>query len=100
MNELQKKLAELLKSISDLKDHLRLEQKQQRLLELADLMQAPDFWADNQHAQKVSQEYKALKNFYDFWINLEKETTETLELVKTNQDESSETVEYLKKQYS
>ncbi len=100
MNELQKKLAELLSAISDLKGHLRLEQKQQRVLELADLMQAPDFWADNAHAQKVSQEYKALKNFYDFWINLEKETQETLELVKTNQDESEETVEYLKKQFS
>ncbi|MFA5990679.1 MAG: peptide chain release factor 2 [Candidatus Doudnabacteria bacterium] len=100
MNELQKKLAELLSAISDLKGHLRLEQKQQRVLELADLMQAPDFWADNAHAQKVSQEYKALKNFYDFWINLEKETLETLELVKTNQDESPETVEYLKKQFS
>jgi peptide chain release factor 2 len=100
VNELQKKLAELLSAISDLKGHLRLEQKQQRVLELADLMQAPDFWADNAHAQKVSQEYKALKNFYDFWINLEKETQETLELVKTNQDESEETVEYLKKQFS
>ncbi len=99
MNELQKKITDLLKAIIDLKGHLQLAQKQQRLLELADAMQSADFWADNAKAQKISQEYNSLKKFYDFWTNLETETAEILALVSANQDESPETVEYLKKQF-
>ena len=75
-----KKLAELLINFR-FKRPLATGTKQQRLLELADLMQAPDFWADNQHAQKFPRNIKLLK-ILRFWINLEKETTETLELVK------------------
>ncbi len=100
MNEFIKKLESLKSEILNLKSHLNLPQKEQKILELEEQMQAPDFWADNQHAQKISQEYTALKKFYDFWTGLEKETDEILELVKTNQDESPETSEYLKKQFS
>ena len=98
MNELVKKLEELLNSVGSLKKYLSLPQKEQRILELEDSMQAAGFWSDNQAAQKISQEYKQLKDFYDFWQGLEKEAAELLEMVKTNQDESPETVAYLKKQ--
>ena len=66
MNELIKKLEILLKALAELKQHLSLPQKEQKILELEDRMQAPDFWADNQSAQKVAQEYKQLKDFYGF----------------------------------
>ena len=58
-------------------------------------MQGADFWADNENAQKVSRDYNQLKKFYDFWTELEKDVTETLELVKHNTDESEETQKYL-----
>ncbi|MCL5666881.1 MAG: peptide chain release factor 2 [Patescibacteria group bacterium] len=95
MNELIKRLENLKSEILNLKSHLNLPQKEQRILELEDQMAAPNFWADNQNAQKVSQEYNQLKNFYDFWVNLEKDAQETLELVRHNRDESEETKKYL-----
>jgi len=97
MNELIKRLEDLKSEILNLKLHLNLPQKEQKIFELADLMQDQNFWADNQHAQNVSKEYNQLKSFYDFWQDLEKDTTETLELVNQNQDESSETVKFLQK---
>ncbi len=98
MNELIKKLEILLQELAELKGHLNLPQKEQKILELEDQMQAPDFWTDNQVAQKTSQEYKQLKDFYDFWQGLEKEVSELLEMARANRDESEETVAYLKKQ--
>lgn len=99
MNELIKKLEILKTEILNLKSHLNLPQKEQRILELESAMQGGDFWADNLHAQKVSQEYKSLKSFYDFWKGLEDQTVELLELVKNNTDESEETKNYLIKQF-
>jgi len=82
MNDLIKRLENLKSEILNLKIHLNLPQKEQKILELEDLMQQPNFWADNHHAKKVSQEYDQLKKFYDFWQNLEKQVVENLELVK------------------
>jgi peptide chain release factor 2 len=98
MNELIKRLENLKTSILNLQSSLNLPQKEQRILELEDKMQAADFWADNQTAQKISQEHNQLKKFYDFWVSLGKQTEEVLELVKHNQDESDETKSYLEKQ--
>jgi peptide chain release factor 2 len=100
MNDLIKRLEALVGQISDLKQHLNLPQKEQRILELADKMQDPAFWADNETAQRVSQEYNQLKGFYDFWENLEKNVIENLDLVKQNTDESQETLSYLQTQVS
>ena len=98
MNELIRRLESLKSEIINLKSNLNLPQKEQRILELEDQMQGKDFWADNQNAQKVSQEHSQLKTFYEFWVNLEKNTVEILDLVKNNRDESVETLDYLKKQ--
>ncbi len=81
MNELIKRLKDLKSEILNLKSHLSLPQKEQRILELEEKMQAKDFWADNQHAQKVSREHSQLKKFFDFWQNLEKNTSELSELI-------------------
>ncbi|HVY67717.1 MAG TPA: peptide chain release factor 2 [Patescibacteria group bacterium] len=96
MNELIKRLQDLLAEVQNLTAHLALPQKRQRLLELEERMQAPDFWADNQAAQKVTQEHNQLREFYDFWTGLEKKAGETLELVRHNTDESAETLDYLR----
>ncbi len=98
MNDLIKRLETLKSNISNLVSNLNLPQKEQRILELEDLMQNRNFWQDNQAAQKTSQEYNQLKTFYDFWEKLEKDTDEALELVKNNHDETPETVSYLKTQ--
>jgi peptide chain release factor 2 len=98
MNELIKRLEELYEEVKNLKQSLNLPQKEQRILELEEQMQAPKFWADNENAQKVSKEQNQLKTFYDFWKNLEQNILENLNLLKSNQDESEETKSYLLKQ--
>jgi peptide chain release factor 2 len=95
MNDLIKRLEELKEQILNLKSYLSLPQKEQKILELEELMQASNFWADNEHAQKVSRDYNQIKKFYDFWQTLEKQVIETLDLVKNNTDESEETKNYL-----
>jgi peptide chain release factor 2 len=99
MNELIKRLENLLTGVRGLKQHLDLAQKEQKILELEDKMQAKDFWADNQAAQKVAQDYKQLKNFYDFWSKLEKDVQETLDLAKDETHSKKDTdVDYIKSQ--
>ena len=98
MNELTKRLESLLSDVKNLKSHLNLSQKEARVVELEMQMQGEGFWNDNEHAQAVSKEYNQLKTFVDFWTKLEQDATETLQLVKQNQDESAQTVEYLTKQ--
>lgn len=98
MPELMRRLNALLQQITELKTHLNLPAKQQRILELEDKMQAPDFWADNELAQKLTQEHSQLKTFHDFWADLEQTAAETLQLVQANTDESPETLAYLEKQ--
>ncbi|MDR3642231.1 MAG: peptide chain release factor 2 [Candidatus Doudnabacteria bacterium] len=95
MNELIKRLESLKSEIANLKSHLNLPQKEQRVLELEEKMQDKDFWADNEHAQTVSREYNQLKKFYDFWQNLERQSGEILDLIKNNTDESETTKKYL-----
>ncbi len=98
MNDLIKRLEALLAEVVNLKSHLNLPHKEQKLLELESLMQAPEFWNDNEHAQKVSKEYNQIKTFYDFWVTLENNIKENLDLVQHNQDESDETKKYLESQ--
>jgi peptide chain release factor 2 len=98
MNDLIKRLEALLESIRELKSKINLDQKQQRILELEDTMQASGFWDDNETAQSVTQEHSQLKTFVNFWIDLEKNTTDTLSLTKNNTDESEETQKYLEQQ--
>lgn len=98
MNELLKRLSELQQQVLGLKSQLNLEQKQQRILELEEHMQAADFWNDQETAQAITQEYNQIKEFTDFWEKIEDNLTELQGLVSSNTDESTETVSYLEKQ--
>lgn len=98
MNELLKQLNDLLEQVQNLKSQLNLTAKQQRILELEDSMQTPNFWDDQDSAQNTTQEYNQLKEFTEFWENIEQNLTELQELISSNTDESPETVSYLEKQ--
>jgi peptide chain release factor 2 len=98
MNDLIKRLEALLKEVQNLKQHLNLPQKEQRILEFETAMQAPDFWNDNQHAQKVSQEYNQLKKFYDFWEKIEADVVEAGDLVAGSSAEKDADLDFLKSQ--
>ncbi len=100
MNELTKRLSELLSEVQALKSQLNLQQKEQRILELEEQMQVQNFWDDQEHAQSITQEYNTLKEFTEFWSKVEDDITELQELVSTNTDESEETILFLTKQVS
>ncbi len=98
MNDLSKHLNELLAEVLNLKSQLNLDQKIQRSLELEDKMQAPQFWDDPETAQSITQEYNQLKEFTEFWENIEENIEELQALVSSNTDETEETISYLEKQ--
>lgn len=98
MNELIKRLEELADAAKNLTDKLNLKQKQQKILELEDKMQAQDFWSDSDSAQQVSQEYNSLKTFVDFWQTIDNKIAETKELIESNTDHSTETEKFLAQQ--
>lgn len=100
MNELQKRLTDLLEQVQSLKSQLNLAQKEQQILELEDKMQVSNFWDNQETAQNVTQEYNSLKEFIEFWQAIESNLTELIQLVSSNTDESDETVAYLNKQVS
>src|SRR3989338_10572402 len=95
MADLLKRLDNLLSEAANLRDNLHLPEKQQRLLELEDIMQQEGFWNDQSKAQSVSQEYNQLKEFFTFWQSIESEVVNLKSLIESNTDESSETIAYL-----
>ena len=98
MNELLKRLTDLLEHVTDLKSQLNLTQKLQRILELEDAMQVPNFWDDPETAQRITQEYTQLKEFTEFWDKIESNIDELKDLVSSNTDLSEETISYLEQQ--
>lgn len=98
MNELLTRLEQLATESKSLSNKLNLAQKDQHLLELQDKMQAPDFWNDPEIAQQISQEFNSQKTFIDFWKGLDDKISELTELIKSNTDESDETIKYLEQQ--
>jgi peptide chain release factor 2 len=98
MNDLIKRLENLKSEILNLKSHLNLPQKEQKILELEEQMQGKDFWADNENAQRVSRDYNQLKKFYDFWKELEANVSKTLDLANESSAKKNADVDYLKSQ--
>lgn len=100
MNDFIKRLKQLITDVADLKTKINLDAKKQRILELEDKMQAEGFWKDNETAQKITQEYNQIKNFYDFWTSLEKNCSELLLLIEGELDGAELDTKYLEKQVS
>ncbi|WP_148347782.1 peptide chain release factor 2 [Bacillus rubiinfantis] len=87
--EIRNTLEKMAVTIADFRGSLDLENKEARIAELEDLMLQPDFWNDQDQAQKVISEANGLKDqvheFYELseaYDNLEL----TYELVKEEED--------------
>jgi len=78
-NAVQKAIGQL--GIDDLQKHNQ---------ELLQKIQNPDFWSDNELAQKISKEQSALESRISFWNSLKKDTDDLVELAELN-DESLKT---------
>lgn len=100
MNELIKRVENIQAESANLISYLNLDAKKQRIMELQDSMQAPDFWNDPETAQGVSQEQSQLVEFVEFWEHFQDNAQELLELLKTNTDQTKETENFLEQQTS
>ena len=59
---------------------------------LAAEMQKPDFWSDNERAQKISKEVAALEKRVIFWYNLKKDADDLIELAELHDDSLSQDI--------
>ncbi|MFM1651300.1 peptide chain release factor 2 [Brevibacillus sp. B_LB10_24] len=63
--DVKQELASMAKRLADIRGSLDLPVKQERIGELEERMIAPDFWDDNEAAQKTISELNALKHLVD-----------------------------------
>ncbi len=56
-------------------------------------MQDPDFWSDNERAQKISKTQSDVQNRVDFWKGLKKDVNELLDLSQMNDESLQEEIE-------
>ncbi len=80
-------LKELQSKIKDTKKLLSIEELQKKMAQLADEMNAPDFWNNQENAQAVSQDYQDIKKEIEKFEDLEKRASDLLELSESG-DES------------
>ncbi|MBI2037590.1 MAG: peptide chain release factor 2 [Candidatus Magasanikbacteria bacterium] len=80
-------LKQLQSKIQSTKKLLNIESLQKKMEQLAEEMNAPDFWNNQENAQAVSQDYQDIKKEIDKFEDLEKRINDLLELSQS-QDES------------
>ncbi|MFC4557514.1 peptide chain release factor 2 [Virgibacillus kekensis] len=90
LSEISNELNKMSKRIEEFRGSLDLDDKKQRIKELEQEMTSPDFWDNQQEAQKVINESNGLKSYVDKFEELN-ETVENLkvsyELVQEENDE-------------
>jgi len=68
-------------------EQLSVDDLQNQNEDLLKRIQSPDFWSDNDSAQKISKEQSALETRISFWSSLKKDAMDLVELAQLN-DES------------
>ncbi|MCA9323932.1 peptide chain release factor 2 [Candidatus Saccharibacteria bacterium] len=86
-------LSQLQKDISDAYKRLAIDALSEKNESLLAQMQAPDFWADNEQAQKVSKEQSSLEKRIDFWKDLKTRSEDLVELAGMQDDSLASDIE-------
>ena len=87
MHDLVKNLGELREKLANLRVMLRLEEKQKEIQKLESAMNAPDFWSDQENATRKSKRLGFLKEEFESWQTLDKESQELLEVAKLDEED-------------
>ncbi|WP_155891528.1 peptide chain release factor 2 [Heyndrickxia acidiproducens] len=93
LSEIRSELENTAKRLADFRGSLELENKETRIAELDEKMLDPDFWNDQQEAQKIINESNSLKEMVNVYHDLSstQENLElTYELVKEEDDSELE----------
>jgi peptide chain release factor 2 len=77
-------LKNLQHKLLDTKKLLNIEGLLQKLDQLAQEMNAPSFWSNQELAQSISQDYQDIKKEIDAFVGLEKRIADLLELAQSN----------------
>jgi len=80
------KLQILKNKIDDAIVILKLSDLKNKMLQLADEMNAGDFWSDQKRAQTISQDYQNIKTEVDKWEEIQKQVGDLLELSQSGDD--------------
>ena len=72
---------------------LKIDDLKVKLEQLADEMNAPDFWSNQENAQAISQDYQDIKKEVEKFADLEKITNDILELAESNDESLSDEIE-------
>ncbi|OIO19280.1 MAG: peptide chain release factor 2 [Candidatus Magasanikbacteria bacterium CG_4_10_14_0_8_um_filter_32_14] len=100
MHELVKSLENLQIKLTDMQVILDILGKQQKVIELSKLVNAPDFWKDQENATKKSKEMSDLQSEIDIWNKYDKEAKDLLEIAKMDEaDKDVNMREDIEKQY-
>ena len=100
MQEVVKSIENLQKKLSEMYDILDIAKKQSQVLVIAEEVNKPDFWKDQENATKKSREMSDLQAEIDLWGKYDKETKDLLEIA--HMDEADKDVnmrEDIEKQY-
>ncbi|MBX4188936.1 peptide chain release factor 2 [Candidatus Saccharibacteria bacterium] len=81
MEQLGKRARELDSSIAEILARLDIQKHQAELDRLHEHMERPDFWQDNQKAQRISKEEASLLKRVTPWLDLKKQSKELVELI-------------------
>ncbi|HHT65766.1 MAG: peptide chain release factor 2 [Caldicoprobacterales bacterium] len=86
LDQAQQRLQSIQETLITIGDSLDLPGLKQRIEELEDQMNAPDFWNDLERSQKVNQEVKQLKNKVETWQKSQAKLEDTKVLIELGQE--------------
>ncbi|MDD2656938.1 MAG: peptide chain release factor 2 [Patescibacteria group bacterium] len=98
--EVLKSIENLQKKLSEMYDILDIAKKQSQVLVIAEEVNKPDFWKDQENATKKSREMSDLQAEIDLWGKYDKETKDLLEIAQMDEaDKDVNMREDIEKQY-
>jgi len=89
----QEQLKTLQQKITEAMALLKLPDLKNKMAQLAEMMNASNFWADQKTAKTVSQDYQDLKSEIDKWEDLEKRVKDLVELSESGDESLSAEIE-------
>ncbi|MFA7314728.1 MAG: peptide chain release factor 2 [Candidatus Magasanikbacteria bacterium] len=100
MHEVVKSLANLQTKLAEMRVILDISGKQKKVAELSKLVNAPDFWKDQENATKKSKEMSELQSEIDMLNKYEKDVIDLLEIARLDElDRDVNIREDVEKQY-
>lgn len=90
MKPLLRKLNDLQQTLDQALKKLDLPSKNQQLIQLENQIAQPDFWHDQQNAEKISKKATDLRKFIEKWQKIQSDIFSSIELAKIAVDLNSE----------